>query len=265
MTTGAGPILVFDSGIGGLSVLDAIRAILPAHQCIYVADDAAFPYGEWEEAALIDHILQVMDGLVEAYAPRAIVIACNTASTLVLPALRERFSMPIVGTVPAIKPAAARTRSGVISVLATPGTIARDYTRQLIAQFAAGVHVELVASRRLAGIAEELLQGGAVDPEIVRAEIAPCFIETEKGKTDIAVLGCTHYPFLIPQMSAVAPWPVEWLDPAPAIAQRLAAVIAEDARIAEGDGFSLFTSGTAMPPALAAMLRARGVPSATDQ
>ncbi|MGX1196519.1 glutamate racemase [Parvibaculum sp. MBR-TMA-1.3b-4.2] len=265
MAERAGPILVFDSGIGGLSVLDAIHTLLPTRQCIYVADDVAFPYGEWEEAALIEHIVQVMDGLVEAHAPRAIVIACNTASTLVLPALRARFTMPIVGTVPAIKPAAGRTKSGVISVLATPGTIARDYTRQLIQQFAADVHVELVASRRLAAIAEKLLQEDEIDTEAVREEILPCFIETASGRTDIVVLGCTHYPFLIPHMSAVAPWPVDWLDPAPAIAQRLAALIEDDTRIAEGEGFTLFTSGASAPRLLAGMLRARGVPVAGHQ
>ena len=263
MTEAAGPILVFDSGIGGLSVLDAIRALMPTRQCLYVADDAAFPYGDWEEDALVDHIVQVMEGLVAAHGPRAIVIACNTASTLVLPALRARFSIPIVGTVPAIKPAAARTKSGVIAVLATPGTIARDYTRQLIEEFASNIHVELVASRRLAAIAEQFLQTGTIDPETVRAEIAPCFVEINGKRTDIVVLGCTHYPFLIPHMSAAAPWPVEWLDPAPAIAQRLQSLIGNDARVVEGDGFSLFTGG-AVPASLAGMLRERGVAPLTS-
>ena len=145
-------------------------------------------------------------------------------------------------------------------MLATPGTIARDYTRQLIDQFAADIHVELVASRRLAAMAEKLLQEDEIDAEAVREEILPCFVDTGIGRTDIVVLGCTHYPFLIPHMSAVAPWPVDWLDPAPAIAQRLAALIESDTRIAEGEGFTLFTGGASAPPLLAGMLRACGVP-----
>ncbi|MGH6924393.1 MAG: aspartate/glutamate racemase family protein, partial [Propylenella sp.] len=140
----AGPMLVFDSGIGGLSVLSAVRAALPDARFVYVADDAAFPYGDWEEAALREHIVELMGKLIAEHHPAAVVIACNTASTLVLPPLRERFSVPFVGTVPAIKPAAEQTKSGVVAVLATPGTMKRDYTRDLIRSFAGAVHVRLV-------------------------------------------------------------------------------------------------------------------------
>src|SRR5262249_35852743 len=118
----AGPILAFDSGIGGLSVLRAIRERLPEGRIVYVADDAAFPYGDWEEGALRDHIVALMGRLIVEHRPAAVVIACNTASTLVLPLLRARFEVPFVGTVPAIKPAAEQTKSGVVAVLATPGT-----------------------------------------------------------------------------------------------------------------------------------------------
>ena len=121
-----GPILVFDSGLGGLSVLRAMREKLPAARFVYVADDAAFPYGAWEETALSTHVVKVVGELIDTYRPPAVVIACNTASTLVLPPLRQRFSLPFVGTVPAIKPAAEQTKPGVVAVLATPGTMRRD-------------------------------------------------------------------------------------------------------------------------------------------
>ncbi|MDX1731013.1 MAG: aspartate/glutamate racemase family protein, partial [Aurantimonas coralicida] len=117
------PILVFDSGIGGLTVLRELRTAMPDRRFIYVADDAGFPYGDWEEEPLVARILDLFAELIDTYEPSLAVIACNTASTLVLPQLRARFAIPFVGTVPAIKPATERTRSGLVSVLATPGTV----------------------------------------------------------------------------------------------------------------------------------------------
>src|SRR5690606_31075959 len=134
--------------------------------------------------------------LVERHAPDLVVIACNTASTLALPVLRKRFSIPFVGTVPAIKPAAAMSRSGRISVLATPGTVARDYTRELIAAHAGHCAVTLVGSARLAGHAERELRGDPVTDAEIAAELAPCFVADAGGRTDVVVLACTHYPLL---------------------------------------------------------------------
>ncbi len=156
--------------------------------------------------------------LIGEFAPDAVVIACNTASTLVLPPLRARFSLPFVGTVPAIKPAAERTRSGVVSVLGTCGTIRRDYTRGLIDSFARSCHVRLVGSANLAAFAEAHMRGEAVDDAAILAEIAPAFVEQDGRRTDTIVLACTHYPFLLDHFRRLAPWPVEWIDPAPAIA-----------------------------------------------
>ena len=255
-----GPILVFDSGVGGLSVLAAARTLLPSKRFIYVADDAAFPYGNWTDDALLKHILEKVEALVATYAPQAIVVACNTASTLVLPALRQRFpETPIVGTVPAIKPAALQTQSGVIAVLATPATIARDYTRTLMQQYAAGVQVALVASRHLAAQAEQLLHHGTVDADVIRQEIAPCFATHATGRTDHVVLGCTHYPLLLEQLRLLAPWPVEWIDPSVAIARQLAKVVGEVAEDSSDGGaisenIALFTSGAPVPAAVAAIL-----------
>jgi glutamate racemase len=257
-------LVVFDSGVGGLSVAAAIRAQLPPAEIVYVADDAGFPYGEWEDAALTDRVVGLIGGLVAEHRPDAVVIACNTASTLVLPPLRERFAIPFVGTVPAIKPAAEQTRSGIVGVLGTYGTIRRDYTRGLIEQFAKACHVRLVGSGNLAPLAEAHMRGEAVDDAAVLAEIAPAFVEIDGRRTDVVVLACTHYPFLLPIFERVAPWPVAWIDPAPAIARRVVAVMGEgEVGAAPGGGTAWLTSGKAWPAALSGRLRAIGVEPAT--
>lgn len=218
-------VLVFDSGLGGLTVLREARVMLPEHQFVYIGDDAGFSYGDWEETALVEHILKLFDRFMQRYDPALSIIACNTASTLIMPALRERFNIPFVGTVPAIKPAAERTLSGMISVLGTPGTIKRRYTRDLIDQFASTIEVNLVAATHLSRLAENYMQRKPIDKALLWSEIAPCFVESARGRTDIVVLACTHYPFLCNEMRKLAPWPVDWLDPAEAIAQQAACVI----------------------------------------
>ena len=254
-----GPLLVFDSGIGGLSVLRAIRAALPKVRCLYVADDAAFPYGAWEEAALSDRIVALTGELIAEHDPCAMVIACNTASTLVLPPLRARYDIPFVGTVPAVKPAAEQTKSGLVSVLATPGTMKRDYTRELIRSFGQACHVRLVGAPALAGIAEARMRGEPIDLDDIAEQIAPCFEEVDGRRTDIVVLACTHYPFLTDLMADAAPWPVTWLDPAPAIARRAATVIEGRAVATGGESVAIFTSGRAPSAALARLLAAHGL------
>lgn len=216
-----GPVVIFDSGLGGLSVVQAVRELLPELGLAYIADDAAFPYGDMEPGVLKDHILGVMDRVVARFSPTAVVIACNTASTLVLEPLRANHKLPFIGTVPAIKPAAEQSETGIFSVLATPATIKRDYTRDLIARFAADCHVRLVGAPELARIAEDHLRGRPVDRDLIGRQIAPCFCEIDGRRSDIVVLACTHYPFLTGLMDKIAPWPVKWLDPAPAIARRL--------------------------------------------
>jgi glutamate racemase len=255
-------LLVFDSGVGGLSVVTEIRRELPDAEIIYVADDAGFPYGEWEDAALTERVVGLVTQLIAEHRPDAVVIACHTASTLVLPPLRARFDLPIVGTVPAIKPAAERTRSGIVAVLGTYGTIRRDYTRGLIDQFAGACHVRLVGSGNLAPLAERVMRGEAVDDDAILAEIAPAFVEIDGRRTDMIVLACTHYPFLLPQFERLAPWPVTWIDPAPAIARRVGAVIGQGGDgpgASAGGGSAFLTSGKAWPPALTGQLRRLGL------
>lgn len=214
------PILLFDSGIGGLTVLREARVLVPERQFIYVADDAGFPYGSWQEDELEAHILSLIGQLIEAHNPELVIVACNTASTLVLPALRKAFPETIfVGTVPAIKPAAERTSSGLISVLATPGTVKRAYTRDLIQSFASKCHVRLVGSEELAELAEAYMRGDEVSDRQLEPIINECLIEKEGQRTDIVVLACTHYPFLANRFRQIAAWPVDWLDPAEAIAR----------------------------------------------
>jgi glutamate racemase len=220
-------ILLFDSGMGGLTVATCVRAQLPHAHLIYSADNAGFPYGAWKEEALVARIVHVVGALIETAKPDIVVIACNTASTLAMVALREKYKIPFVGTVPAIKPAAAQTKSNVIGVLATPGTVSREYTHTLIHTYAFHCKVLLHGAKRLAEIAEQKLKGHPPDMEELRQEIAPVFRTRGGKKTDVVVLGCTHYPLLIEEMKKVAPWEVSYLDPAPAIARRVNDVLAE--------------------------------------
>src|SRR5215207_10347754 len=189
-------ILVFDSGLGGLTVFAEVVRARPDARFIYAADDAGFPYGRLSEETLVARVLAVMERLIVRHAPDLVVVACNTASTLVLGPLRQRFGIPFVGTVPAIKPAAQASRSKRITVLATPGTVARDYTRDLVETYASDCRVTLVGSRCLAGFAEAELGGSPVPDGAIAAELAPCFVEDDGGRTDVIALACTHYPLL---------------------------------------------------------------------
>lgn len=219
-------ILFFDSGLGGLTVYRAAVALLPRTNFIYVADDAAFPYGAWPEDKLSSRILAVMEDLICRHRPDLVVVACNTASTLVLAGLRTRFPMPFVGTVPAIKPACAMSRSKLVSVLGTRATVAREYTRSLIRDFAQGCSMTLHGSAHLATLAERHLRGEAIEDAEIAAEIAPCFVTQDERRTDTLVLACTHYPLLAERIAGLAPWPVALVDPAPAIARQVAKMAA---------------------------------------
>jgi len=222
-------ILVFDSGLGGLTVFAEAVRLRPDAQFFYAADDAGFPYGRLGETQLIARVLAVMERLIANISPDVVVIACNTASTLVLPHLRAAYpKLPFVGTVPAVKPAAAQSHSHLISILATPGTVARDYTHDLVRTYAAHCEVTLIGSRDLASIAEAYMKGEAVTDAQILREIAPCFVASGGKRTDCIALACTHYPLLLAEFERLAPWPVEWIDPAPAIARRVDHVLKED-------------------------------------
>lgn len=240
-------ILVFDSGLGGLTVLGEVVRARPEAHYLYVADDAFFPYGHHSEEEIIGRVVPLIGDLISKHDPDLVVIACNTASTIVMPHLRDRYSVPFVGTVPAIKPACAASRTKRVSVLGTRGTVQREYTKGLIRDFAQGCEVTLVGSAELAALAETALSGGTVSDEEILAELLPCFVGADADasqRTDTIVLACTHYPLLLDRLNRLAPWPVGWIDPAPAIARRVTSLLPEvGGTLDEPEAKMIFTSG----------------------
>jgi glutamate racemase len=252
-------ILVFDSGLGGLTVYREIVKARPDAAFVYVADDAFFPYGKHGEDVLAARIVPLMGELIEAHRPDLLVIACNTASTLVMPHLRERYSQPFVGTVPAIKPACAGSRSRMVSVLGTEATVKREYTRKLIRDFAGNCEVALVGSGRLAALAEAALNGEIVNDADILREIEPCFRTRDGARTDTVVLACTHYPLLLERLRELAPWPVDWIDPAPAIARRVGTLLGPSGGGIPAPAQAIFTSGRPIAPPLRLSLASFGL------
>jgi glutamate racemase len=249
-------ILIFDSGLGGLTVLrEVVRARNDAHY-VYVADDAFFPYGHHTEEEIITRVVPLIGELIATHHPDLVVVACNTMSVSVMAHLRAAYTVPFVGTVPAIKPACAISKTKRVSVLGTKATVKREYTQALIRDFAQDCEVTLVGSAELASLAEAALSGGVVSDEQISAELKPCFVgegEDASRRTDTIVLACTHFPLLLDRLNRLAPWPVDWIDPAPAIARRVAHLLSA----AVGETFEtgarmIFTSGR--PHALSAAL-----------
>jgi glutamate racemase len=257
-------ILAFDSGLGGLTVFREVVKARPDARYVYVADDAFFPYGSHGEDVLVGRVVPLMAELIATHAPDIVVIACNTASTLVLPHLRARFTVPFVGTVPAIKPACGASRSKRVSMLGTEATVKREYTRALIRDFGQGCDVTLVGSSHLASIAEGSLHEKPVDDADIAREIAPCFVDRDGRRTDTIVLACTHYPLLLGSLQRLMPWPVDWIDPAPAIARRVTDLIGGPAAGTTGTARAIFTSGARPSAALAAALARFGLRDAID-
>lgn len=245
---------MFDSGLGGLTVFREIVKLRPGARYVYVADDAYFPYGQHTEHDIVARVVPLVGDLIAEHAPDLVVIACNTASTLVMTHLREAYSVPFVGTVPAIKPACASSKTKRVSVLGTKGTVKREYTKKLIADFAHDCDVTLVGAENLASLAEATLRGERVSNDAIAAEIAPCFLNGD-ARTDTVVLACTHYPLLLDQMVALAPWKVDWIDPAPAIARRVSDLLGAANGLGEPiGGRIIFTSEQAPSPVLAKAL-----------
>lgn len=252
-------ILLFDSGLGGLTVFQEVRAARPDANFIYVADDAGFPYGNLDEDRLIERVVDVAGRAISDSNPDLVVVACNTASTLALGELRAHFRVPFIGTVPAIKPACAQSTTKRVAVLGTQATVAREYTHALIREFGFGCDVHLVGSTRLAACAEAELAGAPVADAAIAGEIARCFIDKDGRRTDIIVLACTHYPLLLERFRTNARWPVTWLDPAPAIARRVVDLMRTrpNGELPASPRI-VFTSGRAPSPALAASLARYG-------
>lgn len=216
------PLLFFDSGVGGLSVLAPTRALLPAAPLVYAADSASFPYGTKSEEEIAARVPALLGRLAERYRPRLIVIACNTASTIALTHVRAALDIPIVGTVPAIKPAAALSKTRVIGVLGTEATVRQPYVDDLAARFAADCTVIRHGSAELVQLAEAKLHGEAPDPARFRAVLDGLFSRPGGDRIDVIVNACTHFPLVEAELAAVSPHPVAFVDGGPGIARRIA-------------------------------------------
>ena len=215
------PIIIFDSGVGGLTVLSETRGLLPEAPCIYVADSAALPYGDKSEAEIAARVCGLLGRLAERYHPRLICIACNTASTIALGMVREVLETPIVGTVPAIKPAAEHTQSGVIGLLGTAATIRQPYVDRLEAEFASGKTLLRHAAPELVLAAERKLRGEALDQAAIARAVAGLRNQPGGDRIDTVVLACTHFPLLADELGQEFGPEVAFVDGAQGIARRI--------------------------------------------
>lgn len=220
-------VLVFDSGVGGLSVYNEVRQLLPNLHYIYAFDNVAFPYGEKSEEFIVERVVDIVGAVHQQYPLAMAIIACNTASTVSLPALREKFDFPVVGVVPAIKPAARLTANGVVGLLATRGTVRRPYTHELISRFATACHIEMLGSAELVQLAEEKLHGAEVPLDELRKILRPWLRMPEPP--DTVVLGCTHFPLLADELVRVLPEGTRLVDSGAAIARRTAWLLENEA------------------------------------
>ncbi len=252
------PILFFDSGVGGLSVVAPTRIALPTGAFVYAADNAGFPYGIKSEAEIAARVPALLGRLAERYRPRLVVIACNTASTIALASVRSALDLPVVGTVPAIKPAAALSKTRVIGVLGTDATIRQTYVDQLSAQFAHDCVVIRRGAAELVVLAERKLRGKPIDIADVERALEPLFTAPDGDRIDVVVLACTHFPLLIDELNAAAPHPVRFVDGSSGIARRIAALTdGQTWPDAAPPGVAVFTrfddSVAALSPALGAL------------
>jgi glutamate racemase len=253
------PILLFDSGVGGLTVLTELRKLLPQAPVIYAADTAGLPYGEKTEAEVAARVAGLLGRLAERYRPRLITIACNTASTIALGMVRDVLEVPIVGTVPAIKPAAAMTRTGAIGLLGTAATIRQGYVDRLEAEFASGKRLIRHAAPELVAAAEARLRGAAPDPQV--------FVDAAEGlraqpggeEIDTVVLACTHFPLVAAELGAALGDNVRFVDGAAGIARRIAFLTQGQAFRREAPDFALFTGEPRTFAALLPALRDHGL------
>lgn len=213
-------MIIVDSGLGGISVVRALRATGYTAPLTYCADTQAFPYGKRTAEEIAIRATALLTALLNTCGPQPIVLACNTLSTLCLELLRTQFSVPLIGTVPAIKTAATQSVSRRFTLLATPNTAGSAYTQKLILEFASQCVVDVYGAPNLAAMAERMLLGEPIEDAALRTEMKPAFCDDALGKTDSIVLGCTHYPLIRDALIRTAPWPVQWIDSSDAIARR---------------------------------------------
>ena len=255
----AAPILLFDSGVGGLTVLAELRKLLPDAPVIYAADLAGLPYGEKTEAEVAARVAGLLGRLAERFAPRLITIACNTASTIALGMVREVLHVPIVGTVPAIKPAAALSRSGVIGLLGTAATIRQGYVDRLEVEFAAGKRLIRHACPELVAAAEAKLRGETPDPAVFAAAARGLRGQPGGEAIDTVVLACTHFPLVEDELRAALGPDVAFVDGAAGIARRIAFLTEGQAFKRAGPDLAVVTGALAAAEALRPALAAYGL------
>ncbi len=253
------PILFFDSGVGGLSVLAPVRAALPQAPVVYVADNAGFPYGPKSEMEVATRVCALLGRLTERYKPRLVVIACNTASTIALAHVRAALATPVVGTVPAIKPAAETTRSKVIGVLGTVATVRQPYVDHLAEEFAGDCLVLRHGSGALVELAEAKLRGEATDPAVYAREMAGLLGQPGGDRMDTVVLACTHFPLIAAELAAASPRPLNFVDGGAGIARRVVHLLRDTAWTGEPTGRAVFTRAGPDVDALAPALKGYGL------
>lgn len=253
------PILMFDSGVGGLSVLAPTAKLLPQAAYVYVADNGGFPYGIRSEAEIAARVPALLGRLVERHRPRLVVIACNTASTIALGAVRAALDLPVVGTVPAIKPAALQSTSRAIGVLGTDATVRQPYVDDLSARFASDCIVLRHGSARLVELAEAKLRGEPTDIADYRAVLDGLLGQPGGDRIDTIVLACTHFPLVADELAAAAPRPLDFVDGGPGIARRIAHLTEGQAWPVTPSGEAVFTAPLEVGESLRAGLAARGL------
>ena len=229
------PILILDSGIGGLSIYDEIQQRYPHIPVVYCADNAGFPYGSKPESYVIERVSRCLNHLTNKYNPPLAIVACNTASTIALPRVRNDLKIPVIGVVPAIKTAAAQSQKHCIGLLATPGTIQRSYTDELVSEFARDCKVIRVGSSELVHLAENHLQGKRVSRHQLASILSPFFSGLPENFPDQIVLGCTHFPLVVDLLKEVSPSNTSWIDSGEAIARRVAYLLADSVRSTDID------------------------------
>jgi len=216
------PILFFDSGVGGLSILAPARALIPTAPIVYAADSAGFPYGTKSEAEIAARVPALLGRLVERYRPRLAVIACNTASTIALQHVRAALDIPVVGTVPAIKPAALASKTRVFGVLGTAATVRQPYVDRLAAEHGADCIMLRHGSAALVELAEAKLRGEPLDSAIARTALAGLTEQPGGDRMDVVALACTHFPLVEAELAAAAPRPLSFVHGGDGIARRIA-------------------------------------------
>ena len=249
------PILFFDSGVGGLSVLGPTMRLLPQAPIVYVADNAAYPYGTRTEAEIASRVPALLGRLVERFQPRLAVMACNTASTIALEHVRSALDLPVVGTVPAIKPAAEQSKSRVIGVLGTAATVRQPYVHDLAEQFASDCTMICHGSAELVDLAEAKLAGDEVSTEQVKAAVQPLFDQPNGDLIDVVVLACTHFRLLDAEIAEAFPR-VTLVDGGEGIARRIVHLTADQPWPAERPGgIAVFTGAAPRAPLLSSLAR----------